>query len=51
MVCPTRQDVRLSTRRIAIGVAQFTTQDHSQWKLVLDRVQTKDVPTTRDLAA
>jgi plastocyanin len=26
------------------GVAQFTTQDRAQWKLVLDRVQTKDVP-------
>jgi len=26
------------------GVAQFTTQDGAQWKLVLDRVQTKDVP-------
>jgi hypothetical protein len=26
------------------GVAQLTTQDHAQWKLVLDRVQTKDVP-------
>ena len=26
------------------GVAEFTTQDHAQWKLVLDRVQTKDVP-------
>ena len=26
------------------GVAEFTTQDQAQWKLVLDRVQTKDVP-------
>jgi plastocyanin len=26
------------------GVAEFTTQDHARWKLVLDRVQTKDVP-------
>jgi plastocyanin len=26
------------------GVAEFTTQDHVHWKLVLDRVQTKDVP-------
>jgi plastocyanin len=25
------------------GVAEFTTQDHARWKLVLDRVQTKDV--------
>ena len=25
------------------GVAEFTTQDGAQWKLVLDRVQTKDV--------
>lgn len=26
------------------GVAEFTTEDGSRWKLVLDRVQTKDVP-------
>jgi plastocyanin len=26
------------------GVAEFTTEDHARWKLVLDRVQTKDVP-------
>jgi len=26
------------------GVAEFTTQDGTQWKLVMDRVQTKDVP-------
>jgi plastocyanin len=26
------------------GVANFITQDHARWKLVLDRVQTKDVP-------
>ena len=26
------------------GVAEFTTQDKASWKLVLDRVQTKDVP-------
>jgi hypothetical protein len=26
------------------GVAEFTTQDHARWKLVLDRVQTRDVP-------
>jgi hypothetical protein len=26
------------------GVAQFVTQDKAKWKLVLDRVQTKDVP-------
>lgn len=26
------------------GVADFTTQDGARWKLVLDRVQTKDVP-------
>jgi len=26
------------------GVAEFTTQDGTSWKLVLDRVQTKDVP-------
>ena len=26
------------------GVATFTTQDGAHWKLVLDRVQTKDVP-------
>jgi len=26
------------------GLAQFTTQDGARWRLVLDRVQTKDVP-------
>src|SRR5437867_3598562 len=26
------------------GVAEFTTQDGARWKLVMDRVQTKDVP-------
>ena len=26
------------------GIAEFTTQDGASWKLVLDRVQTKDVP-------
>ena len=26
------------------GVAHFTTQDGAQWKLVMDRVQTKDIP-------
>ena len=26
------------------GVAEFTTRDQARWKLVLDRVQTKDVP-------
>jgi hypothetical protein len=26
------------------GVAEFTTQDAARWKLVLDRVQTRDVP-------
>ncbi|HXJ31518.1 MAG TPA: hypothetical protein VNG35_12805 [Gemmatimonadales bacterium] len=26
------------------GTAEFTTQDGARWKLVLDRVQTKDVP-------
>jgi plastocyanin len=26
------------------GVAEFTTRDGARWKLVLDRVQTKDVP-------
>jgi plastocyanin len=26
------------------GLAEFTTQDGTKWKLVLDRVQTKDVP-------
>src|SRR5712691_5248359 len=26
------------------GVSEFTTQDGARWKLVLDRVQTKDVP-------
>lgn len=35
---------RGATRDSVDGVAQFTTQDHARWKLVLDRVQTKDVP-------
>ena len=26
------------------GIAEFTTQDGTRWKLVMDRVQTKDVP-------
>lgn len=26
------------------GIAEFTTQDGARWKLMLDRVQTKDVP-------
>jgi hypothetical protein len=26
------------------GVARFTTQDGARWKLVIDRVQTKDIP-------
>ena len=26
------------------GIAEFTTQDGARWRLVLDRVQTKDVP-------
>ena len=33
-----------ATRDSVDGVAKFTTQDHARWKLVLDRVQTKDVP-------
>jgi plastocyanin len=33
-----------ATRDSINGVAEFTTQDHTRWKLVLDRVQTKDVP-------
>ena len=33
-----------ATRDSVDGVAEFTTQDGAQWKLVLDRVQTKDVP-------
>jgi plastocyanin len=33
-----------ATRDSINGVARFTTQDKAQWKLVLDRVQTKDVP-------
>jgi plastocyanin len=33
-----------ATRDSIDGVAEFTTQDHARWKLVLDRVQTKDVP-------
>jgi plastocyanin len=33
-----------ATRDSVNGVAEFTTQDQARWKLVLDRVQTKDVP-------
>ena len=33
-----------ATRDSVNGVAEFTTQDDARWKLVLDRVQTKDVP-------
>lgn len=33
-----------STRDSVDGAAQFTTQDGARWKLVMDRVQTKDVP-------
>jgi plastocyanin len=33
-----------ATRDSIDGVAEFITQDHAKWKLVLDRVQTKDVP-------
>jgi len=33
-----------ATRDSVTGVADFTTQDHAHWKLVMDRVQTKDVP-------
>jgi plastocyanin len=33
-----------ATRDSVNGVAEFTTQDDTRWKLVLDRVQTKDVP-------
>ncbi len=33
-----------ATRDSVNGTAEFTTQDGAQWKLVLDRVQTKDVP-------
>ncbi len=33
-----------ATRDSVDGVAEFTTQDGNRWKLVMDRVQTKDVP-------
>jgi len=33
------------------GLAEFATQDGARWKLVLDRVQTKDVRITRASAA
>jgi plastocyanin len=33
-----------ATRDSVDGVAEFTTKDDAHWKLVLDRVQTKDVP-------
>jgi len=33
-----------ATRDSVDGTAEFTTQDGARWKLVMDRVQTKDVP-------
>ena len=33
-----------ATRDSVNGIAEFSTQDGAHWKLVLDRVQTKDVP-------
>jgi plastocyanin len=33
-----------ATRDSVDGVAEFTTQDGARWRLVVDRVQTKDVP-------
>ena len=33
-----------ATRDSVDGIAEFTTQDGARWKLVMDRVQTKDVP-------
>src|SRR5438132_4100126 len=33
-----------ATRDSVDGLAEFTTQDGARWRLVLDRVQTKDVP-------
>jgi len=33
-----------ATRDSVDGVAEFTTQDGAQWRLLLDSVQTKDVP-------
>jgi len=33
-----------ATRDSVDGAAEFTTQDGARWRLVLDRVQTKDVP-------
>src|SRR3989441_1244353 len=33
-----------ATRDSVDGVAEFTTPDGAQWRLLLDRVQTKDVP-------
>jgi len=33
-----------ATRDSVNGIAEFSTQDGARWKLVLDRVQTKDVP-------
>ena len=33
-----------ATRDSVDGVAEFTAQDGARWRLVLDRVQTKDVP-------
>jgi hypothetical protein len=33
-----------AVRDSVAGIADFTTRDGARWKLVLDRVQTKDVP-------
>src|SRR5881628_2577178 len=33
-----------ATRDSVDGTAEFVTQDGARWKLVMDRVQTKDVP-------
>ncbi|HEU5357625.1 MAG TPA: cupredoxin domain-containing protein [Gemmatimonadales bacterium] len=33
-----------ATRDSLLGLAEFTTADGTRWRLVLDRVQTKDVP-------
>ena len=33
-----------ATRDSLLGIAEFTTNDGTRWRLVLDRVQTKDVP-------
>jgi len=40
----TESACRSSPAKSVDGVAEFTTQDGNRWRLMMDRVQTKDVP-------